>query len=158
MPNTRLAPTLAWIRDESNKVDCPDCGQPIGETCVASDGQPLGRAPAHTRRTQTAGVELPTVEHRELVGWPAHRSPEARLAAGREEYRASVARAQREQRLRELRIDRRQGDLTEAQRAELIDLDAQAAADTAAVAADTTQHDDDDRDLDWRRGPRGAGA
>jgi hypothetical protein len=154
MPNTRLAPTLAWIRDESNKVACPDCHQPIGETCTASDGKPLGRAPAHTRRTQDAGVKLPTVEHRELAGWPQRRSPEARLAAGREEYRASVARAQREQRLRELRIDRRQGDLTEAQRAELVDLDAQAAAD----AADTTQHDDDDRDLDWRRGPRGAGA
>lgn len=148
MPHTRLAPTLAWIRAESNKVECPDCGQPIGETCVAADGEPLGRAPAHTRRTQAAGVELPTVERRELTGWPQRRSAEARLQAGREEYQAAVARAAREQRIRELRIDRRHGDLTEAQRAELIDLDAQ--------AADTDT--DTDQDIDYRRGPGGAGA
>lgn len=42
-------------RLEAERVTCPECEAPVGETCRdVHNGQPLGKLPAHWRRIKAA--------------------------------------------------------------------------------------------------------
>lgn len=43
-------------RQQAERVDCPGCGALAGESCVASDGVPLGKSPAHHQRIKASDV------------------------------------------------------------------------------------------------------
>lgn len=132
------------------------CGAAPGTRCT--DGlHPLNdRHPDHEIRLRIADVWREPVElPRE---WPRRRHPDALLAAGKVEYRRAqvLTRHAALQRRSELRADIRAGDMDEARRAELIDLD-RLIADTDPEPTETPAPpvDPDEPEQHWRRGPGG---
>lgn len=145
-----LTPEQAKARQDSITVTCDDCRAPEGSACVGRDGEPLHRWGAHIARLKTAGVTLPPTRREELTGFPHKLDAATQRARGRIEVQRR--RVELEQRRRELISDARAGQLTETQRAEMIDLDAtlgitpepEPAPEKRDVPAD---------DAPWMRGP-----
>jgi hypothetical protein len=146
---------------------CPACQSPPGTGCRTPDGANL---PAlHDDRRKAARVWIPPLTERELADIPRRLSDGERWRRGQAELenrRRQLSRAQMAQRAAELRGNARAGDLTEVERAELLDLDAILApadddpngpADPAGEQPAVEQPDDDNGDtagsVTWIRGP-----
>lgn len=138
-------PDLIAARKTALGVTCRHtrCDAAIGNPCTNPiTGEPLQHLPAHQIRLTDSGAHLAPQGEPQPAGLPDQRR----------RHHNDQSRHQLEQRRRELQCDVRAGDMTEAKRAELIQLDAVLGTPDTAIPPTTPETPT------WVRGPRGVGA